>query len=919
MRRTRGRKGFGWLRALGRRAAARGRPGGALAAPTSRALLPDLALVAVVVAGIWGGIGMQLGRERDDILERAERTAANTAGAAEQVISRTIEAIDQRLLFIREAYRHDQPSFSLDFLREGSSLHDSAALQVTIVGSTGRLLMANLERANIGVDLSDRPHFQSHLDERRDELFISVPLQTRTSGRWAVQFTRRLVAADGSFAGVAVVSLDPRWLTQLYETLDVGRGVMVLAGLDGIVRARAPQPEESLGQNLRGTPIFEASLRAERGSVRAASPLNGAERLVSYRRLPDYPLVLMVGRDTADILEGFGTLRLRLLGAGAGMTLLTLLGGGLMIRHKRQRIESQRALSDAIENISQGLIMVDRHGRLPVLNRRVARLLGLPAALVASRPDFEAIKRWQIESGEFGPAGTLPDQVLDPIPDTPAAAQRTLENTPSVYERVRPDGTVLEIRTQLLTDGGAVRTYTDVTERRRSEERIRFLAHHDALTGLANRFALRERLGQALALARRGETGVAVLALDLDRFKAVNDALGHAAGDALLVQVAARLRACARASDTVARIGGDEFIIVQAGRQPEAAEALAGRLVAALAEPFALDGQEVRTGTTVGIALPTAECDTAEELMRDADTALYRAKSAARGTIRLFEPEMGARRRARRRMEQDLRRILEGPGARAGGRAGAEELALHFQPIFGRRTRRVVACEALARWNHPERGPIPPTEFIAVAEESGLILPLGAWVLRTAAAAAAAWPGEQRVAVNVSPAQFRDDGLNAMVAETLRASGLAPDRLELEITEGVLIRDTAGALAVIRALKAQGVRLTLDDFGTGYSSLAYLHRFPFDRVKVDRSFVAAVEEDGGARAIVGAILGMASGLGLGVTAEGVETPAQLDFLDRHGCDELQGFLLARPMPAAELTAYLSRDPAHAGPAMQPAA
>ena len=857
-----------------------------------RVFLPDLALVAIILVALWGGIGMQLARERSDAIETAERTADNTAGAAEQVISRTIEAIDQRLLFMRQAFRRDPLGFSLEFVRESDDARNGPALLVAVIGPDGRLLMTNLGPLRGPVDLSDRAHFRTHLDGSRDELFVGVPILTRVSDRWAVHFTRRLVGEDGSFAGVAVVSLDPQWLTQLYETLGVGRGIMMLAGLDGIVRARAPHLPETLGLDMSGAPIHEASRRRERGAMRTVSPVDGTERLVSFRRLPGRPLVLMVGRDTSDILAGYGALRLKALLAGGALTLLVLLAGGLLIRHKRQLIASQRALGDAVENISQGLIMVDRHGGMPVMNRRAAELLGLPASFVASRPSFARLQRWQRETGEFGP----PD--ASGPPPAPAAGSGfafspSLYSSEPLYERTRPDGMVLEVRTQLLAGGGAVRTYADVTERRLSEERIRFLAHHDALTGLANRFLLHERLDHALS--RRGEQEVAVLALDLDRFKAVNDTMGHVAGDQLLTQAAERLRACVRAHDTVARIGGDEFVVVQVGATPASAEELARRLVARMGEPFLLDGREARIGTSVGLALPPANGTTSDAMLLSADTALYRAKSEGRGGIRFFEPEMGARRQARRELEQDLRHALE-----AGG------LDLHYQPVLDCRTGATVACEALVRWTHAVRGPVSPAEFIPVAEESGLILPLGRWVLERACAAASAWPGGLRVAVNVSPAQFRDEGLTGRVVDVLRATGLAAHRLELEVTEGLLIRDTDQALEVIRALKAEGVVVTLDDFGTGYSSLGYLRRFPFDRVKVDRSFVAALDHDPDARAIVGAILGMGASLGLSVTAEGVETEAQRDFLFRHGCDELQGFLLARPMPSEELAAYFAR-------------
>jgi len=440
-------------------------------------------------------------------------------------------------------------------------------------------------------------------------------------------------------------------------------------------------------------------------------------------------------------------------------------------------------------------------------------------------------------------------------------------------------------------------TVRDIRERRAAEIRIRYLALHDSLTGLPNRIQLNERLETLLDPARHGTRG-AVLCLDLDRFKGVNDTLGHAAGDDLLRELAGRLRAAVSDDDIVARMGGDEFVIVQTNEeQPRAAEALASRLINDLCAPVTLDGQQVTIGTSLGIALFPQDGSQAAELLRRADIALYQAKSDGRERACFFEPEMDRRLRGRRRLEDDLRAAV-----------GTEQFVLHYQPIITCDTARdVTAFEALIRWMHPERGLVPPAEFIPLAEETGLIVPLGNWALATACRQARAWPSNCRIAVNLSPVQFRGGGMPATVASVLADTGLAPDRLELEITEGLLIENADQAVQAIQNLKALGVRIALDDFGTGYSSLSYLRHFYFDKIKIDRSFVCGLAEDSGTRAIVAAILAMSRSLALEVTAEGVETAEQLDVLRAHGCSTVQGYLLGRPMPAEDATAFARGD------------
>jgi diguanylate cyclase (GGDEF)-like protein/PAS domain S-box-containing protein len=433
----------------------------------------------------------------------------------------------------------------------------------------------------------------------------------------------------------------------------------------------------------------------------------------------------------------------------------------------------------------------------------------------------------------------------------------------------------------------------DVTESREAEARIAHLAHHDALTGLPNRLLFRDRLEAALAQAQRGR-GFTVFCLDLDRFKEVNDTLGHPLGDALLGAVAARLAAGLRATDTLARLGGDEFAIIQADMdQPGDASALAGRLIESLQAPFDIEGHQVLIGTSIGIAISPADGRSGEALLKAADMALYRAKAEGRGRWRFFEAGMDARMQQRRALEIDLRRAVQ-----------AGEFELFYQPIVAIPSRQVTGLEALLRWRHPQRGLVPPDTFIPLAEETGLIVPLGDWVLRQACREAAGWAGAPKIAVNLSPAQFTGPQLLETIAGALQESGLDPARLELEITETAMLQDTEATLATLHRMKALGVRIAMDDFGTGYSSLSYLRRFPFDKVKIDRSFTSEIGQSPQSAAIIGAVADLCSGLAMTTTAEGVETEPQFQALLRMGCQEAQGYLFSRPLPAAEIPGLL---------------
>ncbi|MEK1895772.1 MAG: EAL domain-containing protein [Rhizobium sp.] len=438
-------------------------------------------------------------------------------------------------------------------------------------------------------------------------------------------------------------------------------------------------------------------------------------------------------------------------------------------------------------------------------------------------------------------------------------------------------------------------TATDITEEVKAQERATHLAHHDALTGLPNRVLFRERLNIALAANAVEASRVSIICLDLDHFKEINDTLGHGAGDILLQQLSNRLLGCVRSTDTVARLGGDEFAIIQVGvNQPLESEQLSRRLIEVVRAPFQLDGQDLHIGVSVGIAVADTRDNDPERLLKNADIALYRAKQAGRATYKIFEAQMDVELQARKALEYDLRQAVL-----------KNELEVHYQPLIDLEARAVAAVEALVRWRHPTRGLVSPAEFIPLAEETGLIVAIGEWVLETACLQALEWP-QLRVAVNLSPVQFRGRELVDTVNGVLVRTGLDPARLELEITESVLINDAAAALEILNGLKSLGVRIAMDDFGTGYSSLGYLNSFPFDKIKIDRSFIGDMSSKDKSGAIVKSVISLGQSLNMVTTAEGVETIEQATFLTNEGCDQLQGFYFSKPVTASELTAFIDR-------------
>ena len=543
-------------------------------------------------------------------------------------------------------------------------------------------------------------------------------------------------------------------------------------------------------------------------------------------------------------------------------------------------------LDAALDNMSQGLCLFDKDNRLQVVNRRFCEIFGLPRDSLKPGMTYRHILDASVAAGNH-PGKTAVELVEDQRPFIGA-------QTPGTHFIELTGNRVIACSSRPTADGGFVATYEDVTERRQAEARITYMARHDALTGLPNRLVFGERIEQALAEVGRAG-GFAVLLIDLDHFKQVNDTLGHPVGDELLRAVAERLQACVRQVDTIARLGGDEFAVVQRNvKEPQDALLTARRIIEIVGAPYDINGHRISIGISIGISLAPGDGLTSEKLLKNSDVALYRAKADGRGTWRFFEPEMDARLQARLSLETDLRQAIIN-----------DEFDLHYQPLYHINYNRINGFEALLRWHHPVRGMISPAEFIPVAEEIGLIVPLGAWVLQRACAQASEWPSNVRLAVNVSAAQFKSGLLMQHVTTALVASGLPAQRLELEITESVLLGNSADTIATLHELRRLGLRISMDDFGTGYSSLNYLRTFPLDKLKIDQSFIRDLDTTDGARAIVRTIIGLAKSLNLVTTAEGVETREQLAWLREEGCTEAQGYLFSPPMPASEVQPLLS--------------
>lgn len=858
--------------------------------------LPPVAFGLALLIGIWWGAAALVGVERSAQRRAIESDTANLSRVFEQNVIRSISEIDKTLLYMRYAHSRSTDATDWSHLIKQAFTSSDITFQLAVIDQNGYLVATDRgPQPPVALDLSDRDHFRVHVNAVEDAVDVSKPVLGRVSKQWSIQITRRLDNPDGTFGGVIVASMDPEHFASFYRSIDLGSGgAVTLVGTDGIVRASGGANADRLGARLSEPLLLKQILNKRAATIGYRDTATGTPRIASTRSVDGHALAVIVGtdeyqpalgwkRDPRIYYFGAAALTLLIIAALSAIALrsLRLAEAGRELRIKRRQHEM------TLENIAQGILMVDAKGEIGFMNSRFAELQGLPVDLTSGRTSYRELVEHLEAHGEF--SDRIGAKLLDFI-----RFPGEREFVPH-YDRDRPDGTALAVRTTRLPDGGFVQTLTDITGRRRAEAKVLQLARHDALTGLSNRAVFRQQLEEAASLTATGLPAAgrpfAVLMIDLDRFKPVNDTHGHGVGDLLLKLVAERLRNTVRSGDIVGRLGGDEFAVIQMGAsRTDQSEALANRLTRALCQPYSIDGQTITIGASVGIAMAPSHGRTGQELLAAADLALYAVKAQSRGSYAVFNQTMHEEHCARRRLEEDLRRALD-----------QGQFELHYQPIVSiGDTTRVTAYEALIRWRHPERGNVPPLDFIPLAEESGLIGPIGAWVLQTACNEMSRREGDARIAINLSPVQFRDASLVAIVMSALETSGLSPSRLEIEITESALLQDCQLTQRHLDDLRGLGVHITMDDFGTGYSSLSYLMSYPIQSLKIDRSFVQGLGENANRAAIVKTITTLATSLELSTTAEGVETLQQLEFLRDLGCTEAQGYYFSKPKPAAEI-------------------
>jgi diguanylate cyclase (GGDEF)-like protein len=737
------------------------------------------------------------------------------------------------------------------------------------------------------IDIADRRYFKD-LKANPASATLAEVVRNRLVDKWALMFATRLAGANGEFMGLVTRGIDSEVFEDFFRSMAITPGDSIgLYHADGTLLARYPHAEAWTGRNFKASPVHQQVLaRSDHGTIQLKSPIDGFDRLASARRLSKFPITIIATTTVAAALADWREqtkllIAISALAALVIAVILTLIVGQLA----RQYRASRHRLDTALNNMTQGLMLYDASSRIVLFNRRYIEMYGLSLDIIKPGRLFRDVMKHRRETGSFqGDDEEFCTRVLRNV------AEKKLTHT--ILET--SSGRSFQIVNQPLADGGWVATHEDITELRRSEERIMHLAHYDALTDLPNRVLFREQLDQEIKKAKRGEK-FALLYIDVDEFKGINDSLGHPVGDEFLKQLAQRLQSCIREVDFVARLGGDEFAIIQtAVEDVTEITNLVVRLHEAIRQPYDCLGHRVMTDASIGVAIAPADGSDIDQLIMNADLAMYDAKAAGRRTYRFFEWQMDSKAKARRLLELDLREALR-----------TSSFELHYQPLVDLATNQVVCFEALLRWRHPERGAISPADFIPVAEDTGLINQIGDWVLTTACAEAVKWPSGIKLAVNVSPVQFKSGTWALKVAAALAASGLSSKRLELEITEAVLISDDEAALAVLHHLREIGVSIALDDFGTGYSSLSYLQRFPFDKIKIDRSFIRDIDQLDGSSPIIQAVVDIARSRHMTTTAEGVETQEQLTALRAFGCNQMQGYLFSAAVPASEVGRLLS--------------
>jgi diguanylate cyclase (GGDEF)-like protein/PAS domain S-box-containing protein len=858
------------------------------------ALIGSYLLVAV---SLCVGTAAYVLQDRLERLDAATRNSTTLARALDEHVRRTFDAVDVLLAVVAGDIAGAGGIPRVTEARVHRMLRAKQALMPQVNGmfvyGPDSILFAGSSRVPAPrLDGSAVEYVKVHKSEPAPVLFVGLPQPSPVSGIATIPTTRRIAGPGGAFGGVVGASLDPSRLEAFYRDLGLAPGQsLVLFRDDGLLLLRVPHsPHLEPGFDVKSTPLMSEGLsKASIGVVHFKSALDGIEHIIAFRSIPDPPLVVAVSNDVAEILAPWRRDAARIAGgvAGALAALAALLWVALreIERHAVDELrlnESERRFASTMQASPESITIAGLDdGKFVEVNPACEALYGFSRR--------EMIGRTGVELGIW----------LKP------------EERQRFVDEVRRDGVVNGRELRLRCKDGRIKDVLlsaalvefegqplfmvqsiDISDRKRAEARVQYLATRDPLTDLPNRTLLNDRLSHAIATARRLGSSIAVLFLDVDRFKAVNDSLGHHVGDRLLIAVAGRIRRAIREEDTLARFGGDEFVVILEGlRSKDAAEGVARKIPSALAAPFDIDGHTLNVSASMGVTCWPGDGDDALDLIRGADIAMYRAKERRRGDIQFFTSDMNELTLDRQRMEARLWQALE-----------RAELNIAYQPKIDVASGKVCGAEALLRWRDAELGEVPPARFIPLAEETGLILKLGRFVLQRVAAQVREW-GDRglhlSVAVNLSARQFNDQ-LAGEVAATLKAAGVDAGSLELEVTESIFLGGLEESERVVRQLTELGLRITIDDFGTGYSSLGYLKRFPFHSIKIDRSFIHGVVADARDAAIVRAVVALAHSFGVKIVAEGVESKEQLERLRELGCDEYQGFLFSPAVSAAEL-------------------
>ena len=772
-----------------------------------------------------------------------------------------------------------------------TAMHANGVIIATLTAAVNNLLISSF---------ADESSFKAFSQEPKRKFDIGQPTFGRIAKQWIVPVRYRISDAEGDVRYILSGTLPIDFLKSFWKDAPIaGAATLGLLRDDGFLLGRSANivsgdaGEDYQQQTNRALIDYIRQNEApSNGSVQGFNR-KGIETHWTFKRLSSHPLTFYVQIPARRIFATWWP-KVQVSFILSAFMLLGVVGVYFISARRQTAYESSLQLEllnskrtaqerdIAMSSMVQGLCLFDAKQRLILCNRQYAKIYGLSEEQIRPGTTLREILKHRVATGN---APDDNERYIEERIATVAAAKPS-----ETIHRLR-DGRYIAVMHQPTADGGWVTTHADITDRKKSEAKVEHMARHDALTGLGNRVTLTEGIEEASARFRqRGET-FSLLMLDLDQFKQVNDMMGHAAGDTLLQDVASRLRGCLRETDGLARLGGDEFAIIQAGdaNQREASVTLADRIISELARPFRLRDNEIHIGASVGIALAPEHSSSADDLLKMADMALYSAKGSGRNCCRVFSAELTDAMSRRHELERDLRRAVE-----------HDELILHYQPIIDAKTHKMCGAEALIRWQHPTKGMIRPDQFIPLAEDTGLIVPIGQWVLHTACKEAMGWPAEMKVAVNLSAKQFSDKNLADVVMYVLADTGLSPERLEIEITETALIESAPSVLPILRQFKNLGISVALDDFGTGYSSLSQLTIFPFDKIKIDKSFTQKMTQRADCAAIISATMTLAHSLNKQTTAEGVETADQYRLLRLAGVTSLQGYLFKRPGPASEL-------------------